>query len=447
MKKYIILLTLVLCFYTTEAFEWYNMSPPTASNYYDLKIFNGKDLLVISVASNSFVFMNDNLEVANWREMGRAIYNKVFPSRIVLLDSHLIIGSYGQGLYKTRWSIYTEWHDGYEIEWDLINKGFSRNVVNSKGDTVIDNPSVSALETDGKNLYAGTLAYGFYISTDGGDTWVKRIKGLPSAEEARDDNIWIKSISVVDTTLYICLDFVELGKGVYKSTNYGESWEPSHYGLNPATLVKSITTSNGEVYAAGTNMDDSGKGIVYMLQDENEWVDISGDLPPTTVVSSIAAKDKHLVIGTREGFIYLSTNKGKNWTRIDQDKMPRKIEAIAISEDYLFACPQFVPQYDGDKYVPMYLHRAKLSEIEMSVTDSNIPSFCIYPNPAGDYINISIDNEAGLLTREIQILNLLGLVVTKSNLTDGNNRIDISDLPQGTYFIKLGDKVEKFLKM
>ncbi len=85
----------------------------------------------------------------------------------------------------------------------------------------------------------------------------------------------------------------------------------------------------------------------------------------------------------------------------------------------------------------------------VSVQDNNEihNSISIYPNPAGDFINISIDYEAGLYTREVQILDLLGLVVSKSELTDGNNRIDISDLPRGSYFIKVGDKVEKFVKM
>ncbi len=73
--------------------------------------------------------------------------------------------------------------------------------------------------------------------------------------------------------------------------------------------------------------------------------------------------------------------------------------------------------------------------------------FSIYPNPASNFIKISIENEAGLLPREVQILDLLGLVVTKLELNDGNNRIDISNLPRGTYFIKVGDKVEKFVKM
>ena len=73
--------------------------------------------------------------------------------------------------------------------------------------------------------------------------------------------------------------------------------------------------------------------------------------------------------------------------------------------------------------------------------------FLISPNPTSDFINISTENNEGLPSREVQILNLLGLVVSKSELIDGNNRIDISDLPRGTYFIKVGDKVEKFVKM
>ncbi len=71
----------------------------------------------------------------------------------------------------------------------------------------------------------------------------------------------------------------------------------------------------------------------------------------------------------------------------------------------------------------------------------------IHPNPASDFINIAIYNDEGLLTHEVQILNLLGLVVSKSELIDGNNRIDISNLASGTYFIKIGDKIEKFVKM
>jgi WD40 repeat protein len=83
-----------------------------------------------------------------------------------------------------------------------------------------------------------------------------------------------------------------------------------------------------------------------------------------------------------------------------------------------------------------------------------------YPNPASDYIEISIPDitnhtlkgvvETG--QEKIQIFNTLGIEVSSAgegvNEVDGGGyRIDISNLPVGVYFIKIGDRVEKFVKM
>jgi hypothetical protein len=59
---------------------------------------------------------------------------------------------------------------------------------------------------------------------------------------------------------------------------------------------------------------------------------------------------------------------------------------------------------------------------------------------------------------KVQIFDVLGLEVaqTPSSVNKMNNtqtwvselqRIDISHLPAGVYFIRIGDKVEKFVKM
>jgi hypothetical protein len=55
---------------------------------------------------------------------------------------------------------------------------------------------------------------------------------------------------------------------------------------------------------------------------------------------------------------------------------------------------------------------------------------------------------------EIQIYNTLGEKVTTpsllSNATppkEGNIRIDISNLPKGMYFVRIGSEVAKFMKM
>ncbi|MDT3738517.1 MAG: T9SS type A sorting domain-containing protein [Candidatus Kapabacteria bacterium] len=72
----------------------------------------------------------------------------------------------------------------------------------------------------------------------------------------------------------------------------------------------------------------------------------------------------------------------------------------------------------------------------------------IYPNPAEDYITIQTSEV--LETSEVskvQIFDILGLEVGQSSLIDGNIWINVSNLQSGVYFIRIGDKVEKFVKM
>jgi photosystem II stability/assembly factor-like uncharacterized protein len=79
----------------------------------------------------------------------------------------------------------------------------------------------------------------------------------------------------------------------------------------------------------------------------------------------------------------------------------------------------------------------------------------VYPNPANDFIEISIPENSnhtlkGMVENgkeKVQIFNTLGIEVGQSSLIDDKNRIDISHLQAGIYFIKIGDKVEKFVKM
>ena len=86
--------------------------------------------------------------------------------------------------------------------------------------------------------------------------------------------------------------------------------------------------------------------------------------------------------------------------------------------------------------------------------DNNIPinDITIYPNPAGDYITIQFSNK-GLQpfaeVSKVQIFDVLGLEILSVGigLDLSSQRIDVSHLPAGVYFIKIGNKVEKFVKM
>jgi alpha-tubulin suppressor-like RCC1 family protein len=79
----------------------------------------------------------------------------------------------------------------------------------------------------------------------------------------------------------------------------------------------------------------------------------------------------------------------------------------------------------------------------------------IHPNPASNYITISLAAlNKGLqpLVQNVQIFDVLGIEVSSAgggvNEVDGGGfRIDVSHLAAGVYFIKIGDKVEKFVKL
>jgi hypothetical protein len=93
---------------------------------------------------------------------------------------------------------------------------------------------------------------------------------------------------------------------------------------------------------------------------------------------------------------------------------------------------------------------AKYSLSKTSIPNEPIQNkFSVYPNPATDYIEIQPSE--GWQPSEgsyIQILNTLGEIVLSVEQTPPSvQKIDISNLTSGMYFIKIGDKVEKFVKM
>lgn len=60
----------------------------------------------------------------------------------------------------------------------------------------------------------------------------------------------------------------------------------------------------------------------------------------------------------------------------------------------------------------------------------------IYPNPAGDFINISVKG----LSRDygIELYDLTGkILLQKSNIAEGNFRLDLTVLAEGNYFLKV----------
>jgi|GEM_PF-5368803 len=84
------------------------------------------------------------------------------------------------------------------------------------------------------------------------------------------------------------------------------------------------------------------------------------------------------------------------------------------------------------------------------IDEKNTTNVIVYPNPASDYIEIQLSESFKLSESYfIKIYNTYGQCVINYELQitnyDENIRIDVSQLPVGIYFLRIGNQVEKFV--
>ena len=71
--------------------------------------------------------------------------------------------------------------------------------------------------------------------------------------------------------------------------------------------------------------------------------------------------------------------------------------------------------------------------------------FALYPNPTHNVLFVETQNFASLQNQTYHITNLMGQTLMTGQITAENQQIDVSNLPEGTYFITIGDMTRKFV--
>ncbi len=104
-----------------------------------------------------------------------------------------------------------------------------------------------------------------------------------------------------------------------------------------------------------------------------------------------------------------------------------------------------------DKY-NLRIYTAPWSPKNTKVEDKNETRdyLIISPNPAEDYIEISVGSRHAFTNTDIRIFNVFGEILKNlsPSLSEGEGvRIDLTGLPSGVYFVRVGGKVGKFVKL
>ncbi|MEI6091715.1 MAG: T9SS type A sorting domain-containing protein [bacterium] len=319
-------------------------------------------------------------------------------------------------------------------------------------------------------LYAGT-ASGIYVSLDDGNNWTATPSGL---------NFAINAIAANQNCIVAISD-----DGLYISQDNGISWVNKIITNNKAK-IKTIGIYGNKIIAGTT-----GAGIFVSSDMAENWVPKNEGLYNTTI-SAMAIEANSIVVGTQNSRVYKA-----DLTKFDVKPSFSVIDDFTIDQDSSKTIYFLVPSYasggmiitkksDNTELIPV--DSIKIStlggtrslaiapvkgktgtcKITLSVTNGVEPAeesftvtvikgngvednrisenldLVLSPNPAGDYITVNLKPSEGFA---VNIYSILGEIIKSVETRRAVSlRIDISDIPQGIYFVQAGVEIAKFVK-
>ncbi|MFA5011892.1 MAG: T9SS type A sorting domain-containing protein [Ignavibacteria bacterium] len=161
----------------------------------------------------------------------------------------------------------------------------------------IRNQIVKALANSGNNILAGSEE-GIFLSSNGGTIW--DAVGYLTKEASM--------FTKAGSNLYVS------GRGVYRSTNNGNSWYTVNNGL-PYLIIRDLTSVGTNIYAAYQNNNLTQNGIYYSTNNGDEWIYRWNTMSRS--INVIKARDSIFYIGlyykSGEQGLYRSNDSGKTF--------------------------------------------------------------------------------------------------------------------------------------
>ncbi|MFN0190312.1 MAG: T9SS type A sorting domain-containing protein [Bacteroidia bacterium] len=333
-----------------------------------------------------------------------------------------------------------------------------------------------------------TASSGVFYSTDNGSTWIDRSHSKMTVETVNVE------VDPNDPTRNTWLAFVGSKKippafsapGVYRSINRGITWtnvynQSSLSGTFHPTLPNELyicTVTQGLQYATNTNNFSfatnhvasypfrNPQKVFFNPYDANEvWVAsfgngfregktlVTGNPLPIELISfsGKAIADKNILYWTtanefqNDYFTILKSTNGNNFNSMatvnGAGNSTHTLNYSIEDEHPLGKINYYILQqtdYNGNNTFS--------KAIAINSSSDRINLIIISPNPATDFIQISFLQKEN--NYEIEITNTLGeLIIKKQN----EDRVDVSSLPNGIYFIKVTENhdsnSQKFIKL
>jgi hypothetical protein len=180
---------------------------------------------------------------------------------------------------------------------------------------------VTALTITDSVIVAGTFGKGVFRSTDWGESW-----------QATNMNYHFVKKIVVTPQQGIFTG--TLGHGIFRSTDRGLTWSSANNGLTNLFVYDFIYEPGGYLYAA-----TDGQGVFRSVNSGQTWIPANLGLP-LTEIRALAADAERIYAGGQGQGLYSSDNHGDTWSAFPSPDSMKQIIGITPTHPMLVATEQ-----------------------------------------------------------------------------------------------------------
>jgi photosystem II stability/assembly factor-like uncharacterized protein len=244
---------------------------------------------------------------------------------------------------------------------------------------------------------------------------------------------------IIDSVSFVC---------VYKTYDYGKNWSyekvpkgiRSLYFLNKNVgwAVGGYVIKHYDSSTVSHVHDHQGSLMYKTIDGGRNWTEKFNFLDTINKLSrsiySIRFIDdiNGIAVGV-ENILYITSDGGENWIRESNDSQSLSVK-YSISLLEISGKTKLITG-TVDKIYKYFEEPLGIAEETQFAFDG----FLISPNPVTDYLIFDSSNEIN----NVQIYDVLGVKMLE---TVYKERIDVSSLTPGMYFVRIGDTIRKFVK-
>lgn len=215
------------------------------------------------IANNSSPLLRSSDLGESWTSLG----NQPIPEALAINDEYIFTGYLFGSVGVRRCA-------NDSSTWIPVNNGLP------------DFPTVTTLHRNGSNIFSGTFPNGIFYSPDNGTNWNPLNVGW-------GENLAVSAIAVSGATIFAGTAQVSglptsiIGRGVFRSTDFGASWAPANNGLTDTSITALVI--HDSALLAGTN-----SGIFLSTDNGTSWKPFNSGLPYLNVAT----------LGLNETYVY-----------------------------------------------------------------------------------------------------------------------------------------------